>query len=459
MGMTNALNLLCGLALFLYGMHVMGEGLTRASGGKLESILESLTKSKIKAVLLGAGVTAIIQSSSATTVMVVGFVNSGIMRLSQAAGVIMGANIGTTVTSWILSLTGLQGDSLLLTLCKPATFTPVLAFIGVCLLLFAKGDKKHDAGSIMIGFAVLMTGMEMMSGAVKPLANVPEFTNILLMFTNPILGVIAGAVLTAIIQSSSASVGILQALCVTGAVKYSAALPIIMGQNIGTCVTALISSIGASKNAKRAALIHLYFNIIGTILFMAVFYAIDAVFPFAFMNDAANAAGIAVMLLVSRLNYQAWRFLAFWVLGGAVLLLIAVVGVYADFQVNGKATIITIVAVIAVLGAFVLPELTARRFIKKDKSFIGHTMRYVFNDNGINVLDEQNGTTALHAWGNIMNMYETAGYFFMFLGKQSALLIPKRCLSDEDLADFREMLQFQLGSRYENRTQKSKKAK
>ena len=206
MGMTNALNLLCGLALFLYGMHVMGEGLTRASGGRLEGILESLTKSKIKAVLLGAGVTAVIQSSSATTVMVVGFVNSGIMRLSQAAGVIMGANIGTTITSWILSLTGLQGDSLLLTLCKPATFTPVLAFIGVCLLLFAKGDKKHDAGSIMIGFAVLMTGMEMMSSAVKPLANVPEFTNLLLMFTNPILGVIAGALLTAIIQSSSAAV-------------------------------------------------------------------------------------------------------------------------------------------------------------------------------------------------------------------------------------------------------------
>ena len=295
MGMTNALNLLCGLALFLYGMHVMGEGLTRASGGRLEGILESLTKSKIKAVLLGAAVTAVIQSSSATTVMVVGFVNSGIMRLSQAAGVIMGANIGTTITSWILSLTGLQGDSLLLTLCKPATFTPVLAFIGVCLLLFAKGDKKHDAGSIMIGFAVLMTGMEMMSGAVKPLADVPEFTNILLMFTNPILGVIAGAVLTAIIQSSSASVGILQALCVTGAVKYSAALPIIMGQNIGTCVTALISSVGASKNAKRAALIHLYFNIIGTVLFMVVFYAVNAVFPFAFMDSAANAAGIAVI--------------------------------------------------------------------------------------------------------------------------------------------------------------------
>lgn len=295
MGMTNALNLLCGLALFLYGMHVMGEGLTRASGGKLESILESLTKSKIKAVLLGAGVTAIIQSSSATTVMVVGFVNSGIMRLSQAAGVIMGANIGTTVTSWILSLTGLQGDSLLLTLCKPATFTPVLAFIGVCLLLFAKGDKKHDAGSIMIGFAVLMTGMEMMSGAVKPLADVPEFTNILLMFTNPILGVIAGAVLTAIIQSSSASVGILQALCMTGAVKYSAALPIIMGQNIGTCVTALLSAVGASKNAKRAAMVHLYFNIIGTAIFMSLFYFLHLFVDFSFMSQAAGPAGIAVI--------------------------------------------------------------------------------------------------------------------------------------------------------------------
>ena len=295
MGMTNALNLLCGLALFLYGMHVMGEGLTRASGGRLEGILESLTKSKIKAVLLGAGVTAVIQSSSATTVMVVGFVNSGIMRLSQAAGVIMGANIGTTITSWILSLTGLQGDSLLLTLCKPATFTPVLAFIGVCLLLFAKGDKKHDAGSIMIGFAVLMTGMEMMSSAVKPLANVPEFTNLLLMFTNPILGVIAGALLTAIIQSSSASVGILQALCVTGAVKYSAALPIIMGQNIGTCVTALLSSVGANKNARRAAMVHLYFNIIGVSIFLLGFYGLNAVCHFAFVNTTIEAWGIAIV--------------------------------------------------------------------------------------------------------------------------------------------------------------------
>lgn len=293
MGMTNALNLLCGLALFLYGMHVMGEGLTRASGGRLEGILESLTKSKIKAVLLGAGVTAVIQSSSATTVMVVGFVNSGIMRLSQAAGVIMGANIGTTITSWILSLTGLQGDSLLLTLCKPATFTPVLAFIGVCLLLFAKGDKKHDAGSIMIGFAVLMTGMEMMSGAVKPLANVPEFTNLLLMFTNPILGVVAGALLTAIIQSSSASVGILQALCVTGAVKYSAALPIIMGQNIGTCVTALISSIGVSRNAKRVSVIHISFNLIGTALGLLALFGGEMFLNLPFLTEPIGAVGIA----------------------------------------------------------------------------------------------------------------------------------------------------------------------
>lgn len=294
MGMTNALNLLCGLALFLYGMHVMGEGLTRASGGRLEGILESLTKSKIKAVLLGAGVTAVIQSSSATTVMVVGFVNSGIMRLSQAAGVIMGANIGTTITSWILSLTGLQGDSLLLTLCKPATFTPVLAFIGVCLLLFAKGDKKHDAGSIMIGFAVLMTGMEMMSGAVKPLANVPEFTNLLLMFTNPILGVVAGALLTAIIQSSSASVGILQALASTGQVSYAAAVPIIMGQNIGTCVTALISCVGTNKNAKRAAVVHLMFNVIGVAVLLTVFCIVKAIFAPVLLNNAASMAGIAV---------------------------------------------------------------------------------------------------------------------------------------------------------------------
>ena len=295
MDIFGILNMVCGLALFLYGMHVMGEGLTRMSGGRLEKLLERLTQSRLKAVLLGAAVTAVIQSSSATTVMVVGFVNSGIMKLSQAAGVIMGANIGTTVTSWILSLTGLEGSSLLVRLLKPSSFTPVMAMVGVAFLLFTKSEKKHNIGSIFIGFTVLMCGMTMMSDAVKPLANVPEFTGMLLMFTNPVLGMLAGVLLTAVIQSSSASVGILQALCVTGAVKNSAALPIIMGQNIGTCVTALLSSIGASKNAKRAALIHLYFNLIGTVLFMCAFYAFNAVFPFAFLDDAADAAGIAVI--------------------------------------------------------------------------------------------------------------------------------------------------------------------
>ena len=295
MDIFGVLNMVCGLALFLYGMHIMGEGLTRMSGGKLESILEKLTNNKMKAVLLGALVTAVIQSSSATTVMVVGFVNSGIMKLTQAAGVIMGANIGTTITSWILSLTGLEGSSMLVRLFKPSSFTPVMAIIGVAFIMFAKSEKKGFAGQILVGFTILMNGMDMMSAAVKPLANVPEFTNILLMFTNPILGMIAGVILTAVIQSSSASVGILQALCITGAVKYSAALPIIMGQNIGTCVTALLSAIGASKNARRASLIHLYFNLIGTILFMIVFYAVNAVFPFAFLKGSANAAGIAVI--------------------------------------------------------------------------------------------------------------------------------------------------------------------
>ena len=293
MDIFGILDMVCGLALFLYGMHVMDEGLSRASGGKLESILEKLTDNLVKAVLLGAAVTAVIQSSSATTVMVVGFVNSGIMQLGQAVGVIMGANIGTTVTSWLLSLTGIESSNLLLQLCKPASFTPVMALLGVAFILFTKNEKKHNVGMILVGFTVLMNGMDMMSAAVKPLANVPEFTSILLMFNNPILGMIAGLILTAVIQSSSASVGILQALCVTGAVSYGAALPIIMGQNIGTCVTALLSAIGASKNARRAALVHLYFNLLGTILFMVVFYAINAVFPFAFLADAANAAGIA----------------------------------------------------------------------------------------------------------------------------------------------------------------------
>jgi len=284
-----------GLALFLFGMDFMGGNLSRASGGKMEQILEKLTGNPLKAVLLGAGVTAVIQSSSATTVMVVGFVNSGIMRLSQATGIIMGANIGTTITSWMLSLTGIEGDALWLKLLKPSTFAPILAFAGIVLYLFVRDEHKKYIGGVFLGFAVLMSGMETMSGAVKPLADIPEFTGILTLFSHPLAGLFAGAFLTAVIQSSSASVGILQALCATGAVSYGAALPIIMGQNIGTCVTAMISAVGASKNARRAAFIHLYFNIIGTAVFMIVFYSVNAVYPFAFLERAAGAAGIAVI--------------------------------------------------------------------------------------------------------------------------------------------------------------------
>lgn len=295
MSIFNAIALIGGLALFLYGMELLGEGLSKASGGKLESILERLTSSPIKGVLLGAGVTAVIQSSSATTVMVVGFVNSGIMKLSQAVGIIMGANIGTTATSWILSLTGIEGDSFFINMLKPMSFSPILAMIGVIMIMFMKKEKLHDIGKILVGFAILMYGMDGMSTAVEPLADVPEFTNILTMFSNPILGMLAGLILTAIIQSSSASVGILQALSVTGSVTFATALPIIMGQNIGTCVTAMISAIGAKKNAKRAALVHLYFNIIGTIVFMCLFYLINAFVHFDFLTQSATPVGIATI--------------------------------------------------------------------------------------------------------------------------------------------------------------------
>ena len=295
MDFFSILTLIGGLALFLYGMNAMGDGLAKVSGGKLEKILENLTSSPIKAVLLGAGVTAVIQSSSATTVMVVGFVNSGIMKLSQAVGVIMGANIGTTVTSWILSLTGIQSDNFIIRMFKPTSFSPILALIGVIFILFINDSKKKDVGTIFIGFAILMYGMDMMSSAVKPLAEVPEFTNLLLKFSNPLLGVLAGALLTAVIQSSSASVGILQALCLTGAVPFSAAIPIIMGQNIGTCITAILSAIGAKKNAKRAAAVHLYFNLIGTVIFMTVFYIINAIVGFSFFHQSATPAGIAII--------------------------------------------------------------------------------------------------------------------------------------------------------------------
>ena len=295
MDFFSVLALLGGLAIFLYGMNLMGDGLAKVAGGKLERILETLTSSPIRAVLLGMGVTAVIQSSSATTVMVVGFVNSGLMKLSQVVGIIMGANIGTTVTSWILSLTGIQSDNFIIRLFKPTSFSPVLALIGVILIMFTKSQKKKDVGTIFVGFAILMYGMNAMSGAVEPLADVPEFTGMLVKFSNPLLGVVAGAVLTAIIQSSSASVGILQALCLTGMVPFSAALPIIMGQNIGTCITAILSAIGANTNAKRAAMIHLYFNLIGTILFMAVFYTVNAAVHFSFMSQAATPAGIAIL--------------------------------------------------------------------------------------------------------------------------------------------------------------------
>ena len=295
MSFFDLLKMVGGLALFLYGMNLLGEGLSRASGGRLERILEKLTNNPIKAVLMGALVTGVIQSSSATTVMVVGFVNSGIMNLKQAVGIIMGANIGTTITSWILSLTGIQSDAFWIRMLKPSSFSPILAIVGVGILLFSHRDKLKNAATILVGFAILMFGMDTMSAAVSPLAEVPEFTNLLIKFRNPVFGVLAGLILTAVIQSSSASVGILQALCTTGVVSFSAAVPIIMGQNIGTCVTAMLSGIGASRNAKRAALIHLYFNIIGTILFLGVFYTVNAMHPFAFLNEVATPLGIAVI--------------------------------------------------------------------------------------------------------------------------------------------------------------------
>lgn len=296
MDFFDLLTMVGGLALFLYGMHAMGEGLSKLSGGKLENILERLTSNRLMAVLLGAGVTAVIQSSSATTVMVVGFVNSGIMKLQQAVGIIMGANVGTTMTSWLLSLVEVEGGNFILEMLKPTSFSPILALIGVIMIMSAKDNtKKNDIGIILVGFAILMTGMDIMSDAVSGLKEVPEFTNILTAFTNPLLGMLAGAVLTAVIQSSSASVGILQALCATGAVSFGAAIPIIMGQNIGTCITAVMSAFGANKNAKRASMMHLYFNLIGTLVFMAVFYVANAFMHFDFMEGAATATGIAVV--------------------------------------------------------------------------------------------------------------------------------------------------------------------
>lgn len=293
MNIFDVLTMIGGLSLFLFGMNIMGQALERRAGENLRSLLGKLTTNKIAGLLTGLGITAVIQSSSATTVMVVGFVNSGLMTLKQAINVIMGANIGTTVTAWILSLAGIDSGNLFVSLLKPSSFTPVLAMVGIIFYMFCKNDKKKDTGMILLGFATLMYGMETMSGAVSGLRNVPEFQNLFVMFQNPVLGVLAGAVLTAIIQSSSASVGILQALAVTGQVSYGAAIPIIMGQNIGTCVTAMVSSVGANKNAKRAAMVHLSFNVIGTAVWLTVFCLIKALLAPALLSEPASLLGIA----------------------------------------------------------------------------------------------------------------------------------------------------------------------
>ena len=304
MTIFNVFSLFGGLALFLFGMDIMGKALEKQAGGQLQKILSKLTDNPLKGFFLGLCVTAVIQSSSATTVMVVGFVNSGIMELHQAIGVIMGSNVGTTVTSWILGLSGLQGDSFWIQMLKPTSFSPVLAFLGI-LLYMGKSEKRQGIGTIMIGFAVLMTGMTTMSQAVAPLQNEAWFTNLFVRFSNPLLGVLVGAIVTGVIQSSSASVGILQALSSTGVITFGSAIPIIMGQNIGTCVTALLSSVGANKNARRAAMVHLYFNIIGVALFLTVFYGLNAVLHFTFVNDTVTAWGIAVVHSIFNLTATA----------------------------------------------------------------------------------------------------------------------------------------------------------
>ena len=305
-GFSDVLALLCGLALFLYGMDVMGDALKKSAGSSLKTFLGKMTTNPIKGFLLGLCVTLVIQSSSATTVMVVGFVNSGTMTLIQSVGVIMGANVGTAITAWLTALNSLGGESgaeavELLSILKPDSWVPIVAVIGICLVMFVKRGKKKDIGAILLGFAVLMTGMTMMSDAVSPLKGNPAFANILMMFENPILGILAGLVLTAIVQSSSASVGILQALTVTGAISYGAAIPIVMGQNIGTCVTAMLSSLGANKNGKRAAVVHLSFNVIGVVLVCIIFYALNAIVNFAFTSVAIDAWGVALVHTLFKL--------------------------------------------------------------------------------------------------------------------------------------------------------------
>ena len=293
MDIFSIFTLLGGLAFFLYGMNVMSSGLEKVAGGKLEKMLKAMTSNPVKSLALGAGITIAIQSSSALTVMLVGLVNSGIMELGQTIGVIMGSNIGTTLTAWILSLSGIESSNFFLRLLKPESFSPIIALIGILLIMSAKRDKSKSMGSIMVGFAILMYGMQLMSGAMKPLADMPEFTQILTAFTNPIFGVLMGTIFTGIIQSSAASVGVLQALSMTGGITYGMAIPIIMGQNIGTCVTALISSIGVGTNAKRVSAVHVSFNVIGTVVFLVLFYAGDLIFKFGFKTEAINPVGIA----------------------------------------------------------------------------------------------------------------------------------------------------------------------
>ncbi len=285
---------LCGgLAFFLYGMTVMSKSLEKMAGGKLERMLKRMTSSPFKSLLLGAGITIAIQSSSAMTVMLVGLVNSGVMELRQTIGIIMGSNIGTTLTAWILSLTGIESENVFVNLLKPENFSPLIALAGILLIMGSKRQRRRDVGRIMMGFAILMYGMELMSGAVSPLAEMPQFAGLLTAFENPLLGVLVGAVFTGIIQSSAASVAILQALAMTGSITYGMAIPIIMGQNIGTCVTALISSIGVNRNAKRVAVVHISFNVIGTAVCLILFYGGDMILHFTFLNQAVGAVGIA----------------------------------------------------------------------------------------------------------------------------------------------------------------------
>lgn len=301
MDIFSIIMLLGGLAFFLYGMHVLSAGLERMAGSRLEGALKKITSNRMKSLLLGAGVTAAIQSSSAVTVMLVGLVNSGIMTIGQSIGVIMGSNIGTTLTAWILTLVGVESENVWIRLLKPENFSLVFAFVGILLIMGAKSSRKRDVGTIFVGFAVLMYGMKLMSSAVQPLADVPEFTNLFTVFRNPFLGVLVGLIVTAVIQSSSASVGILQALAMTGSITYGAAIPIIMGQNIGTCVTALISSMGVSRNAKKVSVVHVAFNLIGTAVCLGAYCLVDGIFHFAFTDMSVDAVGIAVVHTVFNL--------------------------------------------------------------------------------------------------------------------------------------------------------------